>query len=183
MNLILISGAEATCKTDLSKRLVQALGYKYQSKDHIKEAMFDKHERSTWNYSWYESRAKAEFFEEIQGFISTKTDVIIESNFSGQDREKLKSLISEGVILKEIHCYARGMTGFKRAVHRNETGSRHSGHHDRRWYPKVFIQSLLHSVGINIGAHKPVKLGDEILNLDTTIYPGINFNKVIEFVR
>lgn len=183
MNLILISGAEATCKSDLGKRLSRELQYVYQSKDTIKEAMFDRQERSTWNYGWYESEAKQVFFRDIERLINSNTNAVIESNFIGEDKRRLKKLIADGVNLKEIHCCADGLTSFRRAVQRNESGRRHPGHHDRRWYPKILFQSLLHAVGINIGAHKPVNVQGDVLILDTTHYPDIDFGSVIKFAQ
>ncbi len=183
MKLILISGAEATCKSDIGKRLSNELGYIYQSKDLIKEAMYDKGEQSTWKYGWYESQAKQVFFNDIAKLIHDKSDAIIESNFIGEDRTRLARLINENVLLKEIHCYADGLHSFKRAVRRNESGSRHSGHHDRRWYPKIFIQSFLHAVGIDLGAHKHIGITDDVLMLNTTEYPNVDFEEIVEFAK
>lgn len=183
MNLILISGAEATCKSDIGGRLAKELGYAYQSKDHIKENMYDTGEKSTWNYGWYESEAKQTFFNDIAELISSDTDAVIESNFIGEDKKKLEQLLRINVKLKEIHCYADGLTSCKRAVRRNESGRRHAGHHDRRWYPKILFQSSLHALGIDVGAHKPAKIQPSILMLNTTQYPNIDFDSVIEFAR
>lgn len=179
MNLILISGAEATCKSDIARRLSAELGCVYLSKDSIKEALYDEAERSTWNYRWYESKAKQDFFGSIEEFIENDVDIIIESNFIGPDRQRLVELIGDNVNLQEIHCYADGMTSFKRAIQRNESGRRHSGHHDRRWYPKIFIQSLLHTLGINVGAHQAVKASDNVLYFNTTRYPNVDFDSLV----
>lgn len=183
MNLVLISGAEATCKSDIGKHLAREIDYTYQSKDCIKEDMYDKAERSTWNYGWYEAKAKQAFFSDIEKLINSNTNAIIESNFIGNDKKQLEQLIGNNISLKEIHCYADGLTSFKRAVRRNESGRRHPGHHDRRWYPKILFQSLLHAAGINIGAHKEVGIQDDVLFLNTTHYPDIDFDSIVEFTK
>ena len=41
MNVLIVSGPEATGKTAVGKTISQKLGYQYLSKDMIKEAMFD----------------------------------------------------------------------------------------------------------------------------------------------
>lgn len=185
MNVIIVSGAEATCKSDIAKRLATELHYSYYSKDIIKEAMFDQlgQEHSTWNYLWYESKAKDVFFDEIKKLVDTNRDMILETNFKGKDKEVLQNIIDHSADIREIHCYTRGLISFRRAVRRNESGRRHPGHHDRRWYPKVFIQSLLRTVGVRIGAHKPVGIGPHLLELDTSKYPDLDFNQVVAFTK
>ncbi len=184
MKLILISGAEATCKSDLGQRLAKELGYTYQSKDHIKEAMYDSENHSTWDFNWYEKKAKDTFFKDIKSFLSRHTNAIIESNFLGKDKKRLSDLLAYGgVELVEIHCFTTGFISFRRAVHRNESGVRHRGHHDRRWYPKVFVQSTLRLIGIPVGAHRAVAINDKVLLLDTSKYPEIDFDSVLRFVE
>ncbi|NCU37689.1 hypothetical protein EOL96_01325 [Candidatus Saccharibacteria bacterium] len=61
MNLIIVSGPEATGKTYIARQISSQLGYAYQSKDVIKETIYDTYTRSTWDYGWYESEAKQEF--------------------------------------------------------------------------------------------------------------------------
>lgn len=123
------------------------LRYQYESKDRIKEALFDTAPRSTWNYGWYEAQAKQRFFRVIEQLIANNTDSVIESNFIGKDKVRLKRYLKGNVYLTEIYCSAQGLTSFRRFVSRSETGRRHKGHHDRRWYPKVFLQDCLRSVG------------------------------------
>ena len=60
MKLIIISGPEATGKTNIGHHLSKELSIPYLGKDDIKEAMFDKKPRNTWHFVWYEKQAKAE---------------------------------------------------------------------------------------------------------------------------
>lgn len=73
MQLVIISGAEATCKSTIGKHVAQETGFKYLSKDVIKEALFDSVQHTTWDYRWYESRAKAAFFKELQALVANRT--------------------------------------------------------------------------------------------------------------
>ncbi len=183
MKLIIISGAEATCKSSLSKELTKKLGCAYQSKDTIKEALFDKNTHNTWNFRVYEQEAKKLFFKDIKTLINDRKNAIIESNFIGEDRSKLAKLVNHDIELIEIHCFMNGYASFRYFVKRNESGARHPGHHDRRWYPKVLFQTTMHILHINIGAHNPVDLSAKTMNLDTTNFPDINYDKILQFIN
>lgn len=183
MKLLIISGAEATCKSDLGRRLAKKLKCAHRSKDAIKEAMYDKQNHSTWDFQWYEQRAKDVFFRDIESFIVGNTDAIIESNFIGSDKKRLLRLLAADTEVVEVHCFTKGFISFRRAVHRNESGTRHRGHHDRRWYPKIFLQSLFHMVGISVGAHRPIAINNNVLMLDTSSYPDIDFDRVVAFIQ
>jgi cytidylate kinase len=178
MNLIIVSGPEATCKTFIGRAIAESLGYEYQSKDTIKEAMFDTARHSTWDYRWYETKAKQDFFRQIDQFIKNDTDIVIESNFIGEDRANLQACLHSGITVREIYCYTKGMTTLKRFVARNESGKRHAGHHDRRWYPKIMLEDLLQYVGVRWPS-KPSGLGSTLLEVNTTDFTKIDTQEII----
>lgn len=182
MKLLILSGAEATCKSALAKELATQLGFVYASKDVVKEKLFDSEQRNTWDFAWYEARAKELFFDQIAQLIKDGNDVIIESNFIGKDRERLEKLIEPSVQVSEIHCYTRGYRSVVHFVERNESGHRHKGHHDRRWYPKVIFQTTMHLLHVNIGAHRPVHLSSRVMNLDTTDFPTVDYQVITRFI-
>lgn len=183
MQVIIVSGPEATGKTSIAKSLAASLGYKYITKDSIKERLFDtSRKHSTWNYAWYENKAKKQFFSEVHELIKGRNDVVIESNFIGKDKKRLSSLLTKDVFLVEIYCTAKGMTTFKRFVSRNESGNRHSGHHDRRWYGKVLLEDLLQYVNIRWPS-RPSYLTNKLLIVDTTDFSKVDIEKIIKFVK
>lgn len=177
MKLIIVSGPEATGKTAVGRNVAKILGYQYISKDMIKEALYDSEPHSTWDYTWYEMKAKAIFFDTIAEFINKAESVVIESNFIGLDRQRLLALLNSGTEVSEIYCTARGLTSFRRFVKRNETKVRHKGHHDRRWYAKVFLQDLLRYTGIN-WPYEPVKLTEKLIIIDSTDFAKVNFKQI-----
>ena len=181
MHLVIISGPEATGKSEIGRKISEQLGYKYESKDRIKEALFDKRPRTTWDYSWYENEAKQQFFHKINGLISNNINAVIESNFIGTDKIKLEKCLSSEVLLTEIYCTASGMTSLRRFIGRNEGGRRHKGHHDRRWYIKVFAQDCLRYIGIQ-WPYKPLGLTDKFLKVDSTDFTKVNFDEISKFV-
>lgn len=182
MNLVIVSGPEATGKTVIGKEIARLLEYRYQSKDTIKETLYDSMKHNTWDYLWYEKRAKDELFKEIREFISKNQSVVIESNFISADKQRLRSCMDDKAIIAEIYCTARGLTSFRRFVSRNEKGVRHKGHHDRRWYPKIFLEDLLHYVKIQ-WPHKPLGFTEKILVVDSTDFSKVDYKKIADFVE
>lgn len=179
--LIIISGAEATGKSAIRDELASRLKIDYLSKDVIKEKMFDTETVSTWNFSWYDNRARQELFHETKDYLAKDSDFIIEANFKSADEAGLKDLIKQPVAVYEIFCFTRGFTSFKRFVGRNENGLRHRGHHDRRWYLPVFIYSLCGTLKIK-WPYKPMKLSDKLLYLNTTDLAKIDYDSITEFI-
>lgn len=182
MNLVIVSGPEATGKTAIGKEIARILNYRYQSKDTIKEALYDSLKHSTWDYSWYEKRAKNELFKEIEEFISKNQSVVIESNFISTDKRRFNNYLNDKVIITEIYCTARGMTSLRRFVSRNEKGIRHKGHHDRRWYPVILLEDLLGYISIR-WPHKPLGFNQRLLIVDSTNFSQIDYEKIVSFVK
>jgi predicted kinase len=182
MHLVIISGPEATGKTAIGKEIAKQLGYEYHSKDIIKEHLFDTAGKSTWRYNWYESRAKDQFFKIVRRLIDSRTNAVIESNFIGADKKRLSECLDPGVLVTEIYCKARGLTSFKRFVRRNESGQRHKGHHDRRWYAKILLEDLLQYAHISWPS-RPSGLTHRLLIVDTTEFSKIDYRKIAEFAE
>jgi predicted kinase len=182
MNLIIVSGPEATGKTAVGKKVAELLKYKYIGKDVIKEALFNAESHSTWKFSWYENKAKEQLFDSLEKCIQDNTSVVIESNFIKSDRDKLLKKINNKISVCEIFCTAKGLTSFRRFVRRNESGQRNKGHHDRRWYPKVLSQDILRIVHIN-WPYKAVGLSDKLLIIDSTNFSKIDYDKILEFIK
>lgn len=182
MNLVIVSGPEATGKTAVGNKIASLKGYQYLGKDLIKEGLFDSESHNTWDFSWYENKSKDEFFDILGDCISKNKSIVIESNFLSSDKEQLSERINNKVVISEIFCTTKGLTSFKRFVKRNETGLRHKGHHDRRWYIKVFAQDLFRLFHI-IWPYKPTGLTNRLLVVDSTEFSKIDYDKIIEFIN
>jgi predicted kinase len=181
MKLVIVSGAEATGKTYFGKFIADKLGFVYLAKDVIKERLFNTESVSTWNYGWYEQKAKDTFFAEIKKQVEAGNSIVVESNFIGNDKGRLLEILSgKSIDISEVHCFTRGFVSFKRFVYRNETKSRHPGHHDRRWYIPVFTDIILSNLKIH-DAHAAVKISDKVMFLDTTDFQDIDPNNVLSF--
>ena len=182
MHIVIVSGPEATGKSAIANKLSKELNYSYLSKDVIKEKLYDTRKHSTWDHAWYEQEAKRQFFEQIRIATEAKQDVIIESNFDTADKDKLAGIMPQGCTISEIYCSSRGFTSFKRFVRRNESGNRHRGHHDRRWYLKVFSQDCARLFGSD-WPHYPVALSDKLLRLNTTKIAEVDYEKIKLFLK
>lgn len=182
MNLIIVSGPEASGKTAIAKHIAKNLGYVYRGKDELKEALFDKAPVNTWHFVYYEKRAKNQLFDLVDNDIKSKTSIIIESNFFKTDKRRLKHRLNDEVKVTEIFCTAKGFTSLRRFVARNESGHRHKGHHDRRWYPNVFFNCLFRIFGIDL-LYKPFGFNDRLMFVDSTDFSKIDYDKIIEFIK
>ncbi len=65
---------------------------------------------------------------------------------------------------------------------RNENGTRHKDHHDRRWYMNALILDLLRYTHFN-WPYKPTGLTNEILKVDSTEFNQIDYDKIIAFIK
>ena|SRR5579862_3998341 len=179
--LIIISGAEATGKSHIRDELAKRLGIEYLSKDVIKEKMFDEGTVSTWRFSWYEDRANDELLRQTAVYLSENQSLIVEANFKAGYEARLRELLRPDTETYEIFCRSRGFASFRRFVKRNETGSRHPGHHDRRWYLPVLVYSICGILKIN-WPYKPMNLSQKILRLDTTDLSKIDYAAITQFI-
>ncbi len=181
MNLVIVSGAEATGKSVIGKYIAHELGYTYYAKDVIKEHLFDTENTSTWKYGWYERLAKDKFFSGLALYLGDDKDLVLESNFIGNDKQHLQKLLQgKKVNIVEVHCSTRGFKSFRRFVSRNEAKIHHPGHHDRRWYLPLFWNTLMCNLKIH-DLHAPVKLSSQIMYVDTTSFEDIDMVVIVKF--
>ena len=181
MNLVIVSGAEATGKSAVGKYIAQKLSYTYYAKDVIKEHLFDTESTTTWKYGWYEKLAKTKFFSGLAVYIEEDQDLVLESNFIGDDKKHLQKLLhGKTVNIVEVHCFTQGFVSFRRFVSRNESRKCHPGHHDRRWYVLVFWNTLISNLKIH-DLHAPVKLSSKTMYVDTTSFEVIDMDKIVKF--
>ena len=181
MKLVIVSGHPATGKTAVGERIARDLGYKFCSKDAIKEKLFNSGTRTTWDYGWYERRAKDKFYKTIATYMAKSKPLVIEMNFTPQDKRRLRRLLTKDVKIVEIYCTAKGFTIIKRFIKRNEGGIRHRGHHDRRWYLTMISEELLSYTGIR-WPYKPLNYSSDLLTIDTNNIAIIDYKAIVQFV-
>lgn len=183
MKLIIVRGGGATGKTALARRLAQDLKYELYSKDEFKEKEFDKLGRrpTALEMKKLESRSWDETYSSVKSAVENKTALIIEGNFMRPQKRKILQSVDENTTLVEVYCNSRGLTSFKRFVSRNESGERHRGHRDRAFYPIVFLESVVGVMGIN--TYKPYKLSEHFIEVDTTDFNKIDYEKILNYIK
>lgn len=181
MNVIIISGPSAVGKSQLGKIYADKFGYDFIAKDEIKERFFDSENHNSWDWRWYEEKAKQQFFHYIKSKLTENASLVIESNFIKSDKVRLKQSLEGAENIKEIYVTANGMKRTWRFIKRNESGERHKYHHDRRWYFSEFIDGLAGLFGVRL-RYKPVGLNANLLVVDTTKFSEINYEAIDQFL-
>lgn len=131
--LVIISGAVASGKTTLSRRLAADLGLPLLNRDHLKEIVFD---TLGWSDRAWSRRVGSTSYQllyyALELLLQTGHSCIAESNFQAQwDRPKLQQLCekySYGMI--EVCCTTTPEQLHERFVRRIADGTRHPGHAD-----------------------------------------------------
>jgi predicted kinase len=177
MELLLISGAAATGKTSLGRKLAQELGREFCSKDEIKEKLFDQADSHIGNY---ERDAKDQMYETIARAIGSGTSLVVEADFVRQDRRRMRTILVESEVQpKEIHCVCAPDVMYRRFVERNQI-DRHPGHHDRFLYPSMWLIAHLRPLGFEW--NPALELG-ECRTVETAEPETIDYKSLVDWAK
>jgi predicted kinase len=131
--LLVITGAPASGKTTIGKRLAADLGVPFLSKDLFKEILFQQLGWSDREWSQRLGLASMHLlFTTAEELLKVGQSVALESNFYPRwDTEPLRDLQSRyGCRVVQVMCSAPGEVLWQRFVDRNVSGERHPGHVD-----------------------------------------------------
>ena len=126
--VILITGAPASGKTDLARRLAGRLALPTLAKDRIKETLFDALPVSP---DWSRPLGAASYrllLEFARELVRADVSFILENAFRSTDKDVLRGLLADADVL-HIHCHAPHATLCDRLRQRVEAGERHPSHH------------------------------------------------------
>jgi len=177
--LIIVHGLPATGKTTIAQRLARDLSLPLASKDVFKETLFDTlgwHDRA---WSQEISRASiALLFQFMETQLRAGCSCIVECNF------KSAAATPEFVALRaryeyepvQIVCRCDGPQLCDRFMRRAAAGERHPGHLDQASYAELQPQ-LLH------GTTKPLHIGGQLIDVDTTDWSAINYAGLLASIR
>jgi predicted kinase len=182
MKLVIISGPSASGKTTIGKRIADELDYSFYSKDQIKEELFDSGSRSTYSFAWYEKQATNKFYALLEQAVKEGKSLVIESDFHKSAEKPIRLCINKNVQIVEVYCFAKGLVRFKRYIKRNESQSRHHGHHDRRWYPVMLFMCLSNYLNI-YWPNLPLKLSHEVLMIDSSDFSKIDYPSILDRIK
>ncbi|HSX18612.1 MAG TPA: ATP-binding protein [Candidatus Saccharimonadales bacterium] len=181
--LIIITGPPGSGKTTLAQNLSERINLPYISKDALKELMFNTLGWSDREWSKKVGAASHEIlFRMAESMLSTRTSVILESNFRQEQHSDRFQKMQEryGFRALQILCTTDGQVLAERFKQRVESGERHPGHADGGNYDE-FREELLR------GKYEPLNLEGDVLEFDTTdltiLDYGDLFSKIEAYVE
>ena len=177
--LIVVSGAPASGKTCLAKRLSVSLRIPVIHKDELKETLFDT--LGTGDLEWSRKLGGANWellFRIVDGQIAAGRSIIAEANFypSGFERvRELRDRYSARVVV--VNCTATPEVLVSRYTVRSQSGDRHAGH--------VVDSSEVARLDalVRSGFFEPAGLDTEVIAVDTTDFRRVDYPAIAARVR
>ena len=176
--LMLISGASATGKTHLARRLAESLPVVVLEKDAIKETLFDTLGEDDREWSRMLGTAAFALLRDlVESHLKARQSVVVEANFQRQYEgpwvAEMQKRYDAHVL--ELHCHADLETVLSRVAHRAGTDERHSGHGPGDVAVKELRESYDH--------YGTVTAGDGLVLIDATDFAAVDYDSVVEHVR
>ena len=132
-HLVVISGAPASGKTTISRRLETDLAIPLIAKDDIKELLFDRLPQHDRGWSTIQGRmAITMMYAGARELLQAGYHVMVESSFNRDfSVDEINRLVQEtGADIVEVHCRLSHELRQQRWTKRTESGHRHPGHQD-----------------------------------------------------
>lgn len=176
--VVVVTGAPATGKTTLGRRLASDAGLPFVAKDDIKEILFD---TLGWSdRAWSRKLGDATFellFHYMEVELRAGRSFIIESNFRPELSTSSFLYLQKqfGFRPLQIVCWTEPTILFGRYKQRYLRGVRHPGHVDQD-----VVAEIQTEVMENVG---PMALGGEVIEVDTTDFARIDYAAMYQRVQ
>ncbi|MCY3956902.1 MAG: ATP-binding protein [Chloroflexi bacterium] len=179
--LILISGAPATGKTVLARRLAEALPVPVIERDAIKETLFDN--LGVGDRAWSKKLGAASFalfYLTVETILTAGRSVIAEAAFHRPYSTRWLSRVRErfDVEILELHCHADSATALRRYLNRTGTADRHAGHD-----AGMSIEAQAREWRRQYPVYGPLTDGAELFMIDTTDFAAMEHQAIVARVR
>ncbi len=179
--LVLISGAPASGKTVLARRLAEALPVPVIQRDAIKETLFDN--LGIGDREWSKKLGAASFalfYLTVETILSAGRSLIAEAAFHRPYSTRWLSGARErfNIEVFELHCHADSQTLFHRYMRRSGTSERHAGHDTG-----MSIEAQAREWRQQYPVYGPLTDGAELFRIDTTDFANVDNEAVVAHVR
>jgi predicted kinase len=173
--VLVITGAPASGKTTVGKRLASELGVPYFSKDLFKETLFD--ELGWQDRAWSQKLGGASMqllYRCAAELLRVGQSVALECNFYPQwDMAPLLDLRQRfGCRFFQVLCVAPGPLVWERFCARNVTGERHPGHVD--------LTRMDELRPILLAPWPSLELDGPLVTVDTTDFEMIDYSAITQ---
>jgi len=179
--LVLISGAPASGKTVLARRLAEALPVPVIQRDAIKETLFDN--LGIGDREWSKKLGAASFalfYLTVETILSAGRSLIAEAAFHRpySTRSLSGARARSTIEVFELHCHADSQTLFHRYMRRSGTSERHAGHDTG-----MSIEAQAREWRQQYPVYGPLTDGAELFRIDTTDFANVDNEAVVAHVR
>jgi predicted kinase len=176
-SVVVISGAPASGKTTVAGRVAADVALPLIARDEIKELLLDL--LGAGDVAWSRRVGGVSYellYLAVERELRAGRSFIVESNFSiDSGRARLLALRKRyGYQPLEIHCTASREILIGRYAARAST--RHPGHHDFDRVGEV-------EAAVDGGRHEQLRLGGDVMVLDTTDFAAVDLDAVVTRVR
>ncbi len=169
--LVIVTGAPATGKTALGKRIAEELQLPFMNKDGIKETLFDS---LGWKDREWSKRLGAASMDLLflfaEGQLRAGRSCVVESNFYPEfDTERFLDLARKCPYKPfQVLCTTDAETLAGRYRGRAESGERHPGHVDHMLFKELDVKALQ-------SKHGALEIGGQVVRVDTTDPKAIDY--------
>lgn len=177
--LVIVTGAPATGKTTLGRRIADSVGLPFINKDGIKERLFDV---LGWKGRAWSKRLGMASTEVLYHFVEVqlraRRPCLVESNFDPEFAEPRFIALKQEYPFEvfQIVCQTDAAALTHRFRRRAATGERHPGHVDH-----VLLEEF--DADARQTKHGVLDIGGPAIHVDTTEFEAIDLERIVQAIK